>query len=50
MKRAEEGAARVAQTPKGAIPKYLEQRKREEEAERVKMKQEIELNKRPPGT
>ncbi|TNV76911.1 hypothetical protein FGO68_gene12533 [Halteria grandinella] len=39
-----------AQTPKGAIPKYLQERKDELEQDRKDTLQQIELNKRPPGT
>lgn len=40
----------AAQTPKGALPKYLLQRRKQEEEEKKQERQEIELNKRPPGT
>ena len=32
------------------IPKYLERFRKEEEEERLRTRQEIEMNKRPPGT
>ena len=40
----------AAETPKGAIPKYLVQRRKQEEEEKRQERWEIELNKRPPGT
>ena len=50
QRKQEEMIKAAAQTPKGALPKYLQQRRKQEEEEKKLERQEIELNKRPPGT
>ena len=50
LKNAEFQKQRLARTPKGEIPKYLQVRKLQEEMETQITKQEIQRNKCPPGT